>query len=426
MNDKIKGALLGAVIGDALGTPFDGMSRGHISSSFKNISGYTDPSPALKGKMDRWRMPGLYSSISQIMILLSCYLADQKKFDEQLFVSLLKSIPGISENEYEIFRHPAASEKSFLNRINEETEDGNAAYYSFSCARPAVITIPAALIGRESDRSRNILSACKMFSGDYLSIAGAHVAAEIINSIVEQGNIPAGNLIIYSIEIIESLSAEIKTGGFKISDSIIDTDALANAIVGYKTVLSEIKNCADTGIAEKIICGHVNKKLKTPVTRATVNHPLAVIPFALHINANNPDESGSAILSAAREGGSSAVLCAVTGAVAGAVHGAESLTGELVDHLVNKKRIVALLDRLSDNKISQAEINDYIRSEVSLTRKETEELKARLRHQKIKPKKKKARKDKEQELTKHIVESWTKMDQARWRKKLGREKLPEG
>ena len=422
MKDRIKDTLLGFIIGDALGTPFDGMTGGHIHSSFKGIHGYTDPAPALKGKMERWRMPGLYSSISQMMILLSFHLGAHRRFDGNEFISFVKSIPDISENEYGIFRHPAQMEKSFLKRIIEESGENIAAVYSYPCARPAAILIPAALFSRESDSYQNIFAACKMFNSDFLSIAGPLIFSRIINSIVENKNTQPEKLIINSIDIIESLFAEIKNNTSKITGAGINPDALTKAAAEYKIILSALQSCPDIDSAEKKICAQVNKNLKTPVTRATVNHPLAIIPFALFLTAYNADDPGSALFSAAGEGGSSSVLCAVSGALAGALHGCDALPEILADNLVNKKRITAIIDHLTEGKLNQAVINDFISSEASLTGKEAEELKAKLKHQKIKIKTKKTRKDKEKELTRHVVESWTKMDQARWRKKLGRER----
>ena len=56
-----------------------------------------------------------------------------------------------------------------------------------------------------------------------------------------------------------------------------------------------------------------------------------------------------------------------------------------------------------------------------MKKKELEELKAKLKH--VKKKQKKApptRAEKEKELARHAVESWTKYDKARWKKERRR------
>ena len=51
-----------------------------------------------------------------------------------------------------------------------------------------------------------------------------------------------------------------------------------------------------------------------------------------------------------------------------------------------------------------------------------EEKNARLKHVKIKARKKKTRKERESELSSHVVESWTKIDKAKWRRKIGKDR----
>jgi hypothetical protein len=56
--------------------------------------------------------------------------------------------------------------------------------------------------------------------------------------------------------------------------------------------------------------------------------------------------------------------------------------------------------------------------------KEIQEKNAKLKHVKVKTKntKKKSRKDIERELSALVVESWTKLDKAKWRRKIDRDK----
>ncbi len=80
------------------------------------------------------------------------------------------------------------------------------------------------------------------------------------------------------------------------------------------------------------------------------------------------------------------------------------------------------MDSVLKEKITEEIIQDFISGEASLSAKETEEKNAKLKHVKIKIKKKKSRHEMEKELSNHVVESWTKFDRAKWRKKLDRER----
>ena len=80
-----------------------------------------------------------------------------------------------------------------------------------------------------------------------------------------------------------------------------------------------------------------------------------------------------------------------------------------------------VLDALAAGAVSPEALDDFIRSEASLTGKEQEELKARLRHTKKKQRSgPRTRAEKEKELARHVVESWTKYDRARWKKERQR------
>src|SRR5271157_4138740 len=116
--DKIKkNILLALIIGDALGSALDGLGRGHIRSHFKEIDDYVDPSPALKGKLDRWKKPGFYSSISQFAILAT---AGGKKTSRAAIQSrYAEGSRDIDEYAYGIFRYPDVIEKRFIARMKK-------------------------------------------------------------------------------------------------------------------------------------------------------------------------------------------------------------------------------------------------------------------------------------------------------------------
>ena len=102
MGDVTSAIILSVIAGDALGSPLEGMSRGHIKSCFGPLSGYADPEPALKGKMDRWKKPGLYSSISQFMLMLGMSCSGKGPCIGAFTRSLAES-RALAENGYDVF-----------------------------------------------------------------------------------------------------------------------------------------------------------------------------------------------------------------------------------------------------------------------------------------------------------------------------------
>ena len=119
MDTSARNVILATVIGDALGSAVDGLGKGHIRAHFREIHDYIDPEPALKGKMDLWRKPGLYSSISQFMLL--CAMAAARRGPcRDAFIRLCADASGSGNtgSGFGIFRNPDAVEKNFIARVN--------------------------------------------------------------------------------------------------------------------------------------------------------------------------------------------------------------------------------------------------------------------------------------------------------------------
>jgi hypothetical protein len=92
----------------------------------------------------------------------------------------------------------------------------------------------------------------------------------------------------------------------------------------------------------------------------------------------------------------------------------------LREDLANKKKIAGIIDLIS-SKSSRSEIIGILYdSEPGLTTKEMEEYRARNKKEPKKQTPPKNRRDVESEMTKHVVESWTKIDKAKWRKERGK------
>ncbi len=422
MEKKIKGILLGVVIGDSLGTPLDGLSRGHIRAIFKTMDTYIDPLPALKGRLNRWRKPGLYSSISQMMILISMLCATESKRRESRFIEYLKNSPEIGKSRYGIFRHPGILERRLIARIKYSGDDTENLMFSSPCARLIPIIVPA-LFCIEESRQRlisRIVSFTKIFNQNYFSIAGALSFGVLLRRLIHEKSTKNVALLSFAIEENEKLAMDINKDAHRIFELKINPDSLLEAAQEFTRIYNTIKEIGDSTIAEEQICKHVNRYLKNPIKRATVNHSLSIIPYSIHLarlQITNPSE---ALFSSLSEGGATAVLCSLTGSIMGAIHG-NNFPDSLIQEMVNKKKIINIINAIAEKRCTNSIIDDFIKSEVPLTVKEIEELHAKTRHWKPSEKQKKPRRDRESELSTHVVESWTKIDKAKW--KRGKDKL---
>jgi ADP-ribosylglycohydrolase len=415
--DKIKFMLLGTIIGDALGTPLDGLGRQHIKAIYKGINGYTDAGPALKGKLDQWKKPGLYSSASQLMLLLAMHANTNRHVDTQKFMQYIKSLPDTSGNEYGIFRHSSSAISHFIQ--NAKTANNSSGTFAFSGANAdtAIILISLAIPGilRSENYITEIISISLMLNKDMHSVAGNLIINSLLRKIITEDI--SENILNYAADLANALYIDLEVLTPKLFELGIFPDYLLKAVKDFSNIFSLIKDMKDINAAEKTIYTYVNTKIKTPVTRATVNHPLAIIPFSIYFVNTHIGSYSQIILRAAELGGSASILCALTGALIGAANGIDSFPENLQEELINKKRIQTLVEAMSSGKISDDIVQDFLHNEAALTLKEIQEKSARLKHVKIKTKKTKSRQEKERQLSAHVVESWTKMDKAKWKKK---------
>ncbi len=405
------------IIGDALGSAVEGMSKGHIRSHFKTINDYIDPEQALNNKIDQWRKPGLYSSISQLALIMALSIPRRGSCADS-FQRAVASSPGVAGSDYGIFRYAGAVERNFIARMLDPAAPRQASEQP--CAR--IIPIISALSFRSSgsiDHILDVISAVRLFTIDLSTVAAALVYSTLLR-ILKAGGGPAADPITSSIEAAHRILDTIENDSAAVFARAVNPGSLTKELQSLMDILSETASADTLQAAEDIIVSGVNRSLKTPVTRATINHPSALLPYALALTFLTPAPPiplGAAV----SEGGSTAALAAMTGAIGACLHDAAPEPDTLVTNLVNRKKILALVDSLNGATGAPHDLEQFMAQEATLTAKELEELNARLKHSHKKPKKAPlTQADKEKKLTSHAVESWTKYDKARWRKERRR------
>jgi len=411
--DRITSIIINTIAGDALGTPLEGMSDKHIHSCFKEITGFTDPGNGIKNRPEKWKKPGLYSSISQFLIL-SALSTEKNSLTVEKFLSTVRSLPSL--NDYTaVIRHPGIVETEFLEKMSQGSII-NAGDYR-PCARVLPVLVPFAFTrGDGIDRIREIIRFIIMFTVDTATIAGGIVYSTILEHCLNN-HLDRSFLFDFAIDAISDITTLIENSSSEIFSLKVNPDDLRYSLERYRKLAIKLKSANSMDDASGSIAGELNKTLKTPVTRATVNHPLAILPYALYLNHTDKISPGVILFRSAMEGGSTAILTAITGSLSAALDGLYSQ--ELLQGLVNKGRILSIAGAVSRGKTKSLSIDEFIKSESSLTTKFNEELKSKLKNAKKKTGNqdpKSVTGDRESRLNKHVVESWTKVDKARWKK----------
>ena len=415
MDAKFREVLFSVIAGDAAGYTLGGMSKGHINSFFKEEIPYPDPIIALKGNKEKWKKPSYYSSISQFMILaaLSC---NTRGFSKERFVEYSQKAIGLTESANGVFRDCSTAERAFLDKIQSSKAS---LPYTRPCSRIIPIVTPLVLISSEEVFLEGLSSLVSLFTLDSSTLACSLIYATIVRALAKNISESPWELAVKSLtlckEIVEQKSAIFFSNGFNSDHVIEDIKSLLNLFEKLQN-LKTIEQC------EKLICDHGNKSLTNKITRGTVNLPMVIFPYSFSISAV-AEQKEKIIYLSAREGGFASVLASLSSVLTTAFYGID-VPQAFRDNLANKKRINSILDIISQERVTGAVILDFLEGEKGLTLKEEEEFKAKNKTQRDdKVAKKQNRRDIEAEMSKHIVESWTKIDKAKWRKERKKQKL---
>ncbi len=412
MSDKIRGILLNSILGDALCTAIDGLSKGKILSDYKEINNYIEPLLNRK-TIDKWRKGGLYSSISQFMIISSFSLTKPRKYTDMFMEMIERSISTYSD-KYSIFRHTGTAEREFIKTMQKRSQAVR--YFDRPCTRVVPIVFPLSFSEESADSYfRKTADIMGRFTSDEFTISGAMILLEFLAGSIKT-SAASNNLINRAIDAAESVSRYIKKNTHIVFDHQLNPDKLLAHSKSYYDIFCELNNEDQKDKAELKIIDNLNRYLKDPVKRATVNHPLAIIPYAFYIVRHLRKNPKDILFNIAYEGGSSAPLASVAGAVTGSLYGTSFTPEVLIENLVNKKKVLSIIGSITEKRISSKIMEGFIKSEIALTQKEHEEFHARSKLKKETPKKNSRKKEKEALLTKHVVESWTKLDKAKWKK----------
>ncbi len=410
--EKHKKAIINVITGDALGCTLEGFTIEHIKAVYKSINDYTDPEPALKNKLENWKKPGLYTSISQLMILLLASFG-KGKFNINSFINNIKSSPEVENSQSGIFRHP----DNILNRfINEaKTIQNETADYSAS-VKLIPICLPFSFQNYFEDTEiYNQFKFCTLFTSDPFTISACLIFSKLIHNIIISDNFIQGKTLLEAGKAAAELLEYSRNNSPEIFELKLNPDNISNAISNYKQLFDSLEKALTLENGIKIIIENLNSIMKNNIKKISIAHPAAAMPLAL-LKSKFFNETETLLKECVMEGGSASSTASIAGAVSGANGHSIGEESFLIKNLINKKNIISLINDISITSRENINVIDFYKSEAQLTKKEFEEYNSKLKHYKKNEKNVKSRKNPENKMTQHIVESWTKADKAKWKK----------
>jgi hypothetical protein len=410
---KIESILMGLVYGDALGSLFEGMSRGHVDSHFHTLTGFPDTFDALKGHYDRWRKPGLYGGLTQLTLLASIF-GCERPGDSLRLADFIVGKGRVVDATAGIYRAPGRFLEEYLVTL---FRGGSKVLTGLDHLSATVIPVamggflPLSVYAPPSPV--DLIAYARAMGADIFGSIGSALFSLILHHGMSGDAADEGeNIVMVSAIEAERLEEDISSRQPELFKKGVNPDRAVEAARIFVEIFHDLGAVKDTGEAERVIVKHLSGMIESPVTRATIDHPCAILPFAAAIVSFG---DASSLYQAVRFGGNTTVLCAMTGMYAGAFYDG-GFPPEIEEGLINKKGIVDIISRIAKGEADMGDAEDFFDREIPLNVKEIDERNARLRHVKIPEKKKRTSNGRESSLTRHVVESWTKTDKARWRK----------
>ena len=419
-NESMKNILIAVTAGDASGYIFEGMKKAHIKSVFRKIEPFPDPEPALKNNMHKWKKPGLYSSITQFMLLNGASI-EKKSWNRDKFRKIVKDSPELPGLDYSYFRNPDPAGRKFISLLKNPQEQGES---PFILPSSAVIPSAIPILLSSSDYENliySVISYSMLFTIDPGTAASAVALNMLIKDIIKSDKQKGLHEI--SAHSLTKTAAFAQDHEDVIFRAGINPDYIISRLIFLRDILLKTADFDTINECEEAICSEAEKTAGKRITRASINMPEIILPYAVSIAArcSNP---GDIFLTAAYEGGSSSALTSIAGSVASAYHG-DIIPENILAGIINRKKLLSLIELIQSEKGRNGISEEMNRSEPPLTLKEEEEYNSRNRKNPDKKsgKKPKTRKDAEAEIAKHVVESWTKIDKAKWKKERNKHKI---
>jgi len=384
--------LLDIFIADAMAAPFESLSEGHIRAAKHSFDSYFDSRNLLKDNPGKWVKPGLYSSLSLGLLAVAALLRMGKD------LAGLASIAFAGKVEKKDLRNP---DSVLMKYIGEAVNIPTANY-------PPVYAAVFSNFTQNCNLS-NILTFASSITQVPEIIASSLVASSLAMN--KPNTFSDAYAVVQECAKWAKLSQPLL---FKIG---LNPDVVVNSIDDHLTILLIVKKGDGDKESWLEALSFASKKINRDVVRPTL-FPLTLVLYSLCVSLKYRE--GIFLLKNAISPGGSVRASAILASIFSQVS-FSSENPQLLDDLVNKRKAIEICSLVESGKVTESVLDDFIKSEASLTRKETEERCALMKHFKKKNTSKKSKAKKTDELTHHVVESWTKVDKARFKKERQKE-----
>jgi hypothetical protein len=289
------------LIGDSLALPLEGLSRGHAGTFVREVKDYIDAAPALKTGHHEWRKPALYSSLSQLCLTAALCSAGERLQSKD--VSRVLSGAGMLDGtDSGPLRHP---DRTVLNALAPAlTGRDMLPPGTVSCPLP----LAAASIAVQHSRFfplDQILATLCLFCTEPHTVYASLLLGMLFRAMIH-GETPLEEALAGALTDTEQL---VTGSAPRFFSRGLNPAGLSACSVSWRT----LARCRGIQSEEEIVKA-LRPLFKSPVTRATVEHPRAVFALAIAL-AREPRRTPDFLPQLLRLGGTLRPLCGTALAV---------------------------------------------------------------------------------------------------------------
>ncbi len=373
--DKTKAILTFAAIGDALGSPLDGLKGGRIQQLFGGrVEHYPDPDTATDGKSHRRRLQGVHGYATQQILLVADVLLEQSGWDDTAALEHVRAFTTpLSDAPHGLFRTSDPDLWKLFKHI-ERPETWNE---SLRMTAPHVgamtRAIPLALWYGDApeDLIRHTVQSVQIThthpDAVFSAVALGAAIAQLARAADEGGHIDA-------VAIAESIhDVTCQAESLCAVEGAADSPLLfSSATMALPGLLREARD----DLARTTLLSEANRHHPPyPIKHLTQPFPVVLGPALIYraLSARSPMD---ALIQTINEGYASATSGAILGALLGARFGLEGIEPEWIDDLQSAALIAARAHALSEREIDWTWWEDLAEAERNWTAQENQERQA--------------------------------------------------
>ena len=365
-SDRVRGALLGLAVGDALGAPLEGLSAQQIRAHYQTVTDYVDGAKAWKRKPYRWRMPGLYTDDTQQSLALCDVLLETGRIDPERLKELYLGLAEPDNGYAGAHRGVGRSFRQVLAALKRGVAPLDAGQTSAGIGAAMRIAPVGLFFHDDTDALfEAVMTSGLMTHRDMRSLAGAcAVALAVRRMLIDDPRDPsfpfrlAADVARYEDRIVSEF-------GHVVNLAETHRRSLSTSIAHVESQLDAPRDRALASIVEQ-----ANRQGADPICRRpTMGFPPACIPTCIYLLITS-ESLEDALIDAVNLGGDDDSTGAILGAMAGAHFGIEAIPSRLLLGLQNREGIDLRAQALAQGSTEGFEIPDLVATEQLLSAKE--------------------------------------------------------